>query len=58
MPFKLQTFQENVERLVKGATRDQIAQVCQSYTMLTTPQQKARCIQKRDSNQLILQVGC
>ncbi len=45
MPFKAQLFQENVERWVEGAARDQLLQACQVYQTLTTPQSKIRCIQ-------------
>jgi predicted hydrocarbon binding protein len=45
MPFKAQIFQENVDQLVPDVTRDKLMQICQSYGELTTPQQKALCIQ-------------
>jgi hypothetical protein len=44
MPFRAQRFQDNVDSRVEGSTRDQLAQACEEYTTLTTPQQKARCI--------------
>jgi hypothetical protein len=45
MPFKAQTFQENVDQRVAGAARDELAQACQAYTSMTAPQQKIRSIQ-------------
>jgi hypothetical protein len=45
MPFKVQTFQENVEPWVEGAVRDELVQACTAYATLTTPRQKAWCIQ-------------
>jgi hypothetical protein len=46
MPFKVQTFRENVDRWVEGAARDELARACQAYAALTTPQQKTRGIQE------------
>ena len=45
MPFKVQLFQENIERWVESAARDELVQACQVYQTLTTPQQKIRSIQ-------------
>ncbi len=45
MPFKVQLFQENVERWVESAARAELVQACQVYQTLTTPQQKMRGIQ-------------
>ena len=44
MPFRAQTFLDNVESWVKGAARDELARACEAYAALTTPQEKARCI--------------
>ncbi len=46
MPFKTQTFMENVEQRAKGLTREKLAQICQSYALLTTQQQKAHSIRE------------
>jgi predicted hydrocarbon binding protein len=45
MPFKAQTLQNNVEHWVEGAARSELARACDAYAALTTPQQKAQCIQ-------------
>ncbi len=45
MPFRVRYFLENLERWVESGTRDELTQACDSYASLTTPQQKARCIQ-------------
>jgi predicted hydrocarbon binding protein len=44
MPFKVQVFQENVERRLEGAVREELVRACEAYASLTTPQEKARCI--------------
>jgi predicted ArsR family transcriptional regulator len=44
MPFKTRVFQENVEHLLEGSIRDDLARACEAYASLTTPQQKARSI--------------
>lgn len=44
MPFKAQTFQENVARWVEGTARDELARACEAYATLTTPQQQTRYI--------------
>ena len=44
MPFRVQVFQENVARRAGSALQDELAQACDAYASLTTPQQKARCI--------------
>lgn len=46
MPFKIQTFQENIERWVEGPARDALLQASETYSSMTNPQQKARCIQE------------
>lgn len=45
MPFNVQLFQENIERFVEGAARDELVQACQVYQTLTTPQPRIRSIQ-------------
>lgn len=45
MPFKVQAFQENVERWIEGAARDDLVRACKAFATLTIPQQKAQCIQ-------------
>ena len=45
MPFKVQFFQENVERWVESVGKEELVQACQVYPTLTTPQQKIRGIQ-------------
>ena len=44
MPFKTQIFQENIAGHVTEATRKTLAQACETYNTLTTPQQKAQSI--------------
>lgn len=44
MPFKTQAFLESLNSHVEGAARDELARACESYTALTAPHQKARCI--------------
>jgi hypothetical protein len=44
MPFRAQTFQENVAAQLVGAAREELVQACQTYAALTTPQQRAKCI--------------
>ncbi|MBN1152237.1 MAG: hypothetical protein JXA58_03410 [Dehalococcoidia bacterium] len=46
MPFKTRTFQENVERWVGGATRDELLSACQAYATLTTAQQQTQAIHR------------
>jgi hypothetical protein len=45
MPFKPQIFLENAASRVESPVREQLAQACQAYASLTTPQQKAHSIQ-------------
>jgi predicted hydrocarbon binding protein len=45
MPFRVKNFQENAERWVDGAARNELIRACEMYALLTTPQQKTRCIQ-------------
>ena len=37
MPFKVQTFQKNVELQIEGAVRTELLQACQRYKTLTLP---------------------
>ena len=44
MPFRVQIFQENVERLVGGTARAELVRICEEYAGLTTPRQKTQSI--------------
>lgn len=44
MPFRLQTFQGNVETCVEGVAKDKLSRACKAYATMTTPRQRTRCI--------------
>jgi hypothetical protein len=44
MAFDVETFRGSVESSLEGTARDELLQACETYSMQTTPQQKARCI--------------
>ena len=45
MPFRIDHFQENVERSIKGAARKRLLSACDAYRKLSTPRQKTMAIQ-------------
>jgi hypothetical protein len=46
VPFKVHIFQNEVDDWLEGAARIDLALACQAYTALTTPQQRAKSIQR------------
>lgn len=46
MPFKVDTFKENIEGNVDEAAGDELRQACDAYTAMTTPRQKACAIRE------------
>lgn len=46
MPFRVERFQDNLERIIKGAAKKKLLLTCDAYKGLTTPRQKILAIQE------------
>ncbi len=46
MPFKIEHFQENVERLTDGVAKRTLLRTCDAYRDLTTPRQRAAALRE------------